>query len=253
MIKRALEFLQVDYVLMDSWFTSERMIECIRSYTKQNVHLIGMMKMGKAKYLYKGKLYDAAELLRKGKRETGIKRCRKLKASYLIMNVVYKEYPVRLFFSRFGQRGKWHLISSTDASLSYLAVMEQYQVRWTIEVFFKESKQYLNLGGCQSTNFEAQIADTAITMIQYILLSLRKRFDDYETRGEIFRAAGEEMLEKRLHVRLWELLIAIMKIIIEALDVVVEDIDACINRIINSDKLKGILELISPNHKKLLT
>ena len=253
MIKRALSFLKVDYVLMDSWFTSERMIECVRSYSKQNVHLIGMMKMGKAKYLYKGKFYDAAELLRKGKRETGIKRCRKLKASYLIMDVMYKEYPVRLFFSRFGQRGKWHLILTTDTSLSYLKAMEQYQVRWTIEVFFKESKQYLNLGGCQSTNFEAQIADTTITMLQYILLTLRKRFDDYETRGEIFRATGEEMLEQRLHVRLWELLIAIMKIIIETLDVVVEDIDACINRVINSDKLKGILELISPNHKKLLT
>jgi hypothetical protein len=253
MIKRALKFLKVDYVLMDSWFTSERMIECVRSYTKQNVHVIGMMKMGKAKYLYKGKLYDAAELLKKGKREIGIKRCRKIKASYLIMDVMYKEYRVRLYFSRFGQKGKWHLILTTDTSLSYLKAMEQYQVRWTIEVFFKESKQYLNLGGCQSTNFEAQIADTTITMIQYILLTLRKRFDDYETRGEIFRATGEEMLERRLHVRLWELLIAIMKIIIETLDVVVEDIDACINRVINSDKLKGILELISPNHKQLLT
>ena len=61
------------------------------------------------------------------------------------------------------------------------------------------------------------------------------------------------MLERRLHVRLWELLIAIMKIIIETLEVVVEDIDACINRIINADKLKGILELIAPTHKKLVT
>jgi len=253
MIKRALRFLRVDYVLMDSWFTSERMIECVRSYSKQNVHLIGMMKMGKAKYLYKGKFYSAAELLSKCKRDIGIKRCRKLKSSYLIIDAMYKEYPVRLFFSRFGQRGKWHLILSTDTSLSYIKVMEQYQVRWTIEVFFKESKQYLNLGGCQSKNFEAQIADTTITMIQYIMLTLRKRFDDYETRGEIFRAAGEEMMEQRLHIRLWELLLAIMKIIIETLDVIVDDIDICINKIINSDKLKGILELISPKHKKILT
>ncbi|MEJ7681472.1 MAG: transposase [Segetibacter sp.] len=182
-----------------------------------------------------------------------MKRCRKLKASYLVMEAMYKEYPVKLFFSRFGQKGKWHLILTTDTSLSYIKVMEQYQVRWTIEVFFKESKQYLNLGGCQSKSFEAQIADTTITLIQYILLTLRKRFDDYETRGEIFRAAGEEMLEQRLHIRLWKLLIAIMKIIIETLDVIVEDIDTCINRVINSDKLKGILELISPNHKQILT
>src|ERR1700688_3481297 len=34
--------------------------------------------------------------------------------------------------------------------------------------FFKESKQYLNLGKSQFTNFEAQIADTTLTMIQYI-------------------------------------------------------------------------------------
>ncbi len=169
------------------------------------------------------------------------------------MQVMYKDYPVKLFFSRFGRRGKWHLILSTDTSLSYIQVMQQYQVRWTIEVFFKESKQYLNLGGCQSKNFDAQIADTTISMIQYILLTLRKRFDDYETRGEIFRAAGEEMLEQRLHLRLWELLIVIMKIIIETLDIIVEDIDACITRIINSNKLKGILELISPRHKAILT
>jgi len=44
-----------------------------------------------------------------------------------------------------------------------------------------------------------------------------------------------------------------MKIIIETLDIIVEDIDVCITRIINSDKLKGILELISPGHKAILT
>jgi hypothetical protein len=38
--------------------------------------------------------------------------------------------------------------------------------------------------------------------------------------------------------------------VIETLDTVVEDIDACINRVIDSNKLKGMLELISPNHKK---
>jgi Transposase DDE domain len=253
MIKKAIRCLKVDYVLMDSWFTSERMIECVRSCTKQNVHLIGMMKMGTAKYVYKNKSYNAAELLKKGKREIGVKRCKKIKASYLVMKATYKDYPVKLFFSRFGKRGKWHLILTTDTSLSYIKVMEQYQVRWTIEVFFKESKQYLNLGGCQSKSFEAQIADTTISMIQYILLTLRKRFDDYETRGEIFRSTGEEMLEQRLHVRLWELLIMIMKIIIETLDMIVDDIDACIARLINSDKLKGILDLISPGHKAILT
>ncbi|MDR3338542.1 MAG: hypothetical protein LBT25_00355, partial [Candidatus Symbiothrix sp.] len=37
--------------------------------------------------------------------------------------------------------------------------VKHYQVRWTIEVFFKEGKGLLNLGGCQSSNFDAQIAE----------------------------------------------------------------------------------------------
>lgn len=90
-------------------------------------------------------------------------------------------------------------------------------------------------------------------MIQYILLTLKKRFDDYETRGAIFRATGEEMLERTLHVRLWELLIAIMKIILESFDIIIDDIDLAITRLINQNKLKGILELLSPQDKQILT
>lgn len=253
MIKKALHYLKVDYVLMDSWFTSQRMIECVRSCTKQNVHLIGMMKMGNAKYEYKGVLYNAKDLLKEVKRAQKVKQCRKLRSAYIIVDVVYKDYPLRLYFSRFGQRGKWHLLLSTDRSLTYVKMMELYHIRWTIEVFFKESKQYLNLGACHSNDFDAQIADTTITMIQYILLTLKKRFEDYETRGEVFRGIGERMEERKLHVRIFELLIVIMKIIIESLDIIIDDIDMAITKIINQNKLTGILELLSQNQKQFLT
>ncbi len=56
-----------------------------------------------------------------------------------------------------------------------------------------------------------------------------------------------------LTLRLCELLIGIRKIIIETLDVFVDDIDNYINKIINSGKLNGILELIAPKHKQMLT
>jgi hypothetical protein len=253
MLNRAFRFLKINYVLMDSWFTSERMIECVRGCRKQNIHLIGMMRMSKAKYEYKGKYYDAKSLLRSAKRIKKITRCRKLKSVYVMVDVLYKGYPVRLYFSRFGKRGKWHLILSTDRSLSYVKMMELYQIRWTIEVFFKESKQFLNLGACQSNNFDAQIADTTITMIQYILLTLKKRFDDYETRGAVFRDIGEQMCERKLHVRLWELLVLIMKTIIETFNIIVDDIDLAITKIINQNKLKGILESVSLKPQEVLT
>ena len=40
----------------------------------------------------------------------------------------------------------WKLLLSTDTTLSFVRVMELHQIRWTIEVMFKECKQYLRLG-----------------------------------------------------------------------------------------------------------
>src|SRR5690625_1602208 len=252
MLKRAFRFLEVNYVLMDSWFTSERMIECVRG-SKKNIHLIGMMRMSKALYEYDGWYYDAQSLLRYLKRTKKLTRCRKINSAYIMVDVFYKDYPIRLYFSRFGKRGKWHLILSTDRALSYVKMMELYQIRWTIEVAFKEGKQYLNLRACQSNDFDAQIADTTITMIQYILLTLKKRFDDYETRGEVFRDVGEQMCERRLHLRLWDLLVLIMKAIVETFAINIDDIDLAIFKIINQDKFKGILECVSLKRHPLLT
>ena len=56
----------------------------------------------------------------------------------------------------------------------------------TLHKLFKEAKQLLGLGRCQSNDFDAQIADTTITMIQYILLTLNFRFEHYETKGALF-------------------------------------------------------------------
>ena len=60
MIKQACGSLEVDYLLMDSWFTCEKMLACAHSV---KVKLIGMMKMGNARYLFRGKEYTARELI----------------------------------------------------------------------------------------------------------------------------------------------------------------------------------------------
>ncbi|MDR3252965.1 MAG: transposase [Tannerella sp.] len=91
-----------------------------------------------------------------------------------------EETPLTLFFTRQGKRGKWKVLLTTDTGLNFVQAVEKYQIRWSIEVFFKDAKQLLNLGGCQSGNFDAQIADTTVTMIAYILLAFRYRFDHYE-------------------------------------------------------------------------
>lgn len=72
------------------------------------VHLIGMMKMGDAKYNCQGVELNSGELLQRLCKKS--KRCRKLKSNYIHIEVIYKGFPVKLFFSRFGKRAKWHLI-----------------------------------------------------------------------------------------------------------------------------------------------
>ena len=53
--------------------------------------------------------------------------------------------------------------------------------------FFKEAKQYLGLGKCQSVDFDVQTASTSIVMLEYSLLSLAKKELEYQTIGGILK------------------------------------------------------------------
>jgi len=106
---------------------------------------------------------------------------------------------VVLIFIRKGKKGNWKTLISTDLSLNFNETIEIYQIRWTIEVFFKESKQSLGLGKSQNNDFDAQIADTTIVMVQYLFLALQNRVDKYETLEQLFKGIKENLIELRLH------------------------------------------------------
>ena len=99
--------------------------------------------------------------------------------------------------------------------------MEIYNIRWSIEVFFKEAKQLLGLGKSQSTNFDVQIAQTTVTMVQYLLVSLRYRIEAYETIGGMFKDIKQDYIEHNLNERL---LLAIIEIL-SVLELIIGNID----------------------------
>ena len=78
---------------------------------------------------------------------------------------------------------------------------------------FKEAKQLLGLGIFQSNDFDAQIADTTITMIQHILLTMKYRFEHYESKGALFKPVREGVIQSRLDERLWGLFIELIRLI----------------------------------------
>jgi hypothetical protein len=71
---------------------------------------------------------------------------------------------------------------------------------------FQRVQQNLNINKCQSTDFEAHTAWITLIFISYTMLSLRKRFDDYETMRKVFRDFKNELLEITLVEKLWQIM-----------------------------------------------
>ena len=82
----------------------------------------------------------------------------------------------------------------------------------------------MRLGKSQSLDFDAQLADTTISMIQYNILSIAKRFLDYESMGELFRQAGMETLELTIVEKIWGYLVELLSIISEIFEINMEEI-----------------------------
>ena len=150
-----------------------------------------MVRQDKRLYVYEGGNYSAKELRQALKSQA--KRCRKINSRYIEVIVEYKSVGrVKLIFSRFSRRGQWQLLLTTDHKLSYIKVIETYSIRWGIEVLFKECKQHLNLGKCQSNDFDVQIAETTLSFMLFTMLSFHKRISSYETLGGAIQSAFGE-------------------------------------------------------------
>lgn len=247
MFKRAMSMgFTADYVLVDSWFTCEALIDAVLGVKKHLTHLIGMYKIVKTKFIYKGKALTHKQIrLMMGKP----KRCRKVKLYYLEAEVEYNGKPIKLFFSKRGTNGKWKVFVCTNTNLSFIEMIEIYQIRWTIEVFFKESKQLLGLGRCQSNDFDAQIADATIVMIQHILLTMRYRIENYESIQGLFSELSEKIIQERLDRRLWGLFIEILEIIESLFEGI--DEDEIIKRVFNDDNARRRIALLLKEPEKL--
>ena len=216
MLKRAVkQGFRAKYVLVDSWFSSHEFIQTVRGLGKEPMHVICGIRKDTRKYTYKEESLNASELHKVLKNEGEEKRCRKRNIRYFEVIVNYEGIgKVKLYFCRFPYQKKWRLFLSTDISLGLLSMMEIYSVRWTIEVFFKEAKQHLKLGTCQSRDFDAQIAHVTSCYLLYILLAYFRRVNAYESLDGLFAAIKDDLLEKNVAERLWELFDELLQVVI---------------------------------------
>jgi len=223
--------IRVDYILIDSWFTTISLIKKLQSVNK-TTEVIGMYKYN-SKVLIDGK-EKTIKQLRKSKK--GMKRSRL--TGYFHMSYIGEidGLTVKIFLTRKGKNGNWHTIISTNTKLTYNKMIKIYNIRWSIEVFFKEAKQLLGLGKSQSTNFDVQVSQMTITMIQYLLISLKYRTEAYETINGLFKDIKQDYIEHKLDERIMLVIVQLLAIL-EILDVVF-DYELTISKLISySDNL----------------
>ena len=231
MLKRAVKNgFTASYVLMDSWFVNDYMIKSVRAIKNGAMHLLGMCRLDRRKYVVDKKELNAHQLITRNERKKS-RYCRKYKSTYISLVADYKGVKVRLFFIRYKGAKKWTILLTTDLTLSFVKAIELYQIRWTIEVLFKECKQYLRLGGSQNTDFDGQIADLTITLATHTILTLQKRFSSYETMGDLFRETQQHLLE----LTLWERLIRVFfKMIVQLAALLNVDMEEMMEKIMQS-------------------
>lgn len=210
-----------EYLLVDSWYATNNFISEVRKIRNKSIQVLCKMRQDKRLYSYNGEKLNSKALFQALKSKA--KRCRKLRSRYIEVVVSYGDVgEVKLFFSRFSKRGKWQLLVTTDLKMSYMDAIKLYNIRWGIEVLFKECKQHLNFGKCQSNDFDAQIAETTLSLILYAMLSFHKRVSSYETLGGMFSTLSRTLIEANLAQRIWAIFCDLLEHVVERLEVNVE-------------------------------
>lgn len=181
-----------DYVLMDTWFTTEPMIQSILNL---GLDVIGMVKQLNQRYYFNGKAYTLPEL-QKFVNYNGVSN---IFGSLLV--TTKKGIPVKIVFVRNrNKKSECLYILSTKVSLSDSEIVRIYGNRWSIECFFKASKSFMKLGTeFQCRNYSAIVCHTTIVFVRYILLEwIRRNENDERSYGELFHMFCDDIQDMDL-------------------------------------------------------
>lgn len=234
MVKDAIQNkIPFDYLLIDSWFTCTELVDFVCRCHKK-FHFLGMARMGNTMYATenRGKL-SAKAILTKLKSAKEVKRSRRYRCHYAETQVVLGKRAVKLFFCKRGKKEAWKLLLTTDLSLDFMRAYEIYAMRWSIEVFFSDSKRILGLADCSSRDFSAHIAHVSLVMIRYNMLSAIKITLDYDTIGGLFEDMYLGVHELTVVEKIWAIIIEVVAVVAELIEA---DSEVLIFQVINSNK-----------------
>lgn len=216
MVKNAIRNkLPFDYLLVDSWFTCTELVEFVYRRHKK-FHLLGMAKMSNTKYKIAncGEM-SAKAIIAKLKTAKKVSYSRRYRCYYAEIEVLLGKRSVKLFFCKRGKKEAWKVLLTTDLSIGFMRAYEIYSMRWSIEVFFSDSKRILDLAGCSARDFSSQIAHVSLVIIRYNLLASIKRTYDYDTIGGLFEDVYMGVHELTVIDKIWAIIIEVIAVVAE--------------------------------------
>ena len=161
------------YLLWDSWYNNSGSLRYVfGKLIPRGINLVAMVKRDGQKYLCDTSYLTVKELYRKaGKwqqnRYTGIV------FKSMMVEVLDKQSgnkpesqtvlgKVRMCFFKYPGHKKFRALISTNLKLSEMETLSIYLRRWSIEVVFKDIKQYFGYDQSKSSKYAPQIADLTI-------------------------------------------------------------------------------------------
>jgi hypothetical protein len=202
MIDRALKAgVPADYVLMDTWFTQQPLIQSI---VEVGLDVIGMVKNTNQRYLVSDKKLSLKELYSFAKPVKGHRGILRSIQTTMANGIKVKV----VFVQNRNKKSEWLAILSTDCTLSEQEIVRIYGMRWDIEVFFKTTKSLLHLQKeFQGTSYDLLISHTTIVFSRNIVLSWQNRcHTDQRTLGGLFYELCDEVNELDWTVALQQLI-----------------------------------------------
>lgn len=201
MVQRTLAMgIRADYLLMDSWFCFASLVAKLAAH----LPVICMAKdLTSNFYRYQGVPLRLGTLYQRMKKRPGKAR---ILASIVLPMENGPEVKIVFVRNRIG-RG-WLALLSTDTTLPDDEIIRIYGKRWDIEVFFKMTKQHLNLEReVQLRDYDGLVAHTSLVFSRYLFLAVQQRFhDDPRSIGSLFYACCDEMKDLTLFDALHRLL-----------------------------------------------
>lgn len=208
MLEQALKAgFSADYVLMDSWFTHAPLLQKLMD---KELHVIGMVKELKQRYLFEESSFSLRELytkVPKNSKAAILGSIRVQTSTGLALKIV--------FVQNRNNRREWLAILTTDLTLEDAEVVRIYGMRWGIETFFKMAKSHLKLvAEFQGRSFDMMISHTTIVFSRYLILEWERRENnDERSLGGLFYLFADEVMDLDLKTALRQLMAFVLNLL----------------------------------------